>query len=58
MARMVVGVILVLVGIVWFFQGINVIKGSFMTGQAIWAVIGVIAVLFGAALIRGARRAA
>src|SRR5437660_12473656 len=29
----VVGVLLMLVGTVWFFQGINVLPGSFMTGQ-------------------------
>jgi hypothetical protein len=55
-ARIVLGVVLILVGIVWFFQGINVLKGSFMTGEAIWAVIGVVAILIGGALIRGARR--
>jgi hypothetical protein len=54
--RIVVGVLLVLVGVVWFFQGVGVIGGSFMTGQALWAVIGAIAVVFGSALLRGARR--
>lgn len=28
------------VGAVWFLQGINVLPGSFMTGQTKWAVIG------------------
>ena len=55
-ARIVVGVIAILVGVVWFFQGIGVLKGSFMTGEAIWAVIGAVCILIGAALIRGARR--
>jgi len=55
-ARVVIGVIAILVGVVWFFQGIGTLKGSFMTGEAIWAVIGVIAVLVGLALLRGARR--
>src|SRR3954467_10329785 len=35
--------ILLLMGTVWFFQGINVLPGSFMTGQVRWAVYGVIA---------------
>jgi uncharacterized membrane protein HdeD (DUF308 family) len=54
---MVIGVILVLVGAVWFGQGIGAIGGSFMTGQAAWAVIGAVCVFFGAALLIGARRA-
>ncbi len=34
------GVILVLFGGIWFFQGINVLPGSFMTGQVRWAIYG------------------
>jgi hypothetical protein len=54
--RAVVGVILLVIGIVWFGQGIGAIGGSFMTGEAVWAVIGAIAVLFGLVLIRAAVR--
>lgn len=56
MARMVVGVVLCLVGAVWFGQGIGAIGGSFMSGEAVWAVIGAVCVLVGGALIVGARR--
>lgn len=52
----VVGVLLLLVGIVWFFQGIGVIKGSFMTDQSIWAIIGIIAVVVGGGLLFYNRR--
>jgi hypothetical protein len=55
-ARMVIGVVLCLIGAVWFFQGIDVLGGSFMSGEVIWAVIGAICILFGGALIVGARR--
>ena len=51
-----IGVVLCLVGAVWFGQGVGLIGGSFMSGQAIWAVIGAIALLFGAVLIRSASR--
>jgi hypothetical protein len=54
--RAVIGVILLVIGIVWFGQGIGAIGGSFMTGEAVWAVIGAIAVVFGLVLIRGAVR--
>lgn len=47
----VVGVLLVLMGFAWFLQGINVMPGSFMTGQIRWAVYGGIAVIVGAALL-------
>ena len=55
--RLVIGVLLVLVGAVWFGQGIGVIGGSFMTGEALWAVIGAACLFIGAALLIGARRA-
>ena len=36
----VVGVLLLVLGAIWFLQGVNVLPGSFMTGQTKWAVIG------------------
>ncbi len=47
----VVGVLLILGGLVWFLQGINVLPGSFMTGDPKWAVNGAIAILIGGGLI-------
>ena len=44
------GRILVLFGAIWFLQGINVLPGSFMTGQIQWAVYGGIAIVTGIAL--------
>jgi hypothetical protein len=55
--RLVIGVVLVLVGVVWFGQGIGAIGGSFMTGEAFWAVMGAFAIAVGAVLLRGAARA-
>lgn len=57
MARIILGGILCLVGVVWLGQGIGVIGGSFMTGEALWAVIGAVCLFFGVMLLRGARRA-
>ena len=53
-----VGVILVLFGTIWFLQGINVLPGSFMTGQIQWAVYGGLAVAAGIAVIVFANRRA
>jgi hypothetical protein len=36
----ILGFLLIAVGIVWFLQGINVLPGSFMTGQITWAYRG------------------
>jgi hypothetical protein len=52
----IVGVLLVLFGCVWFLQGINVLPGSFMTGQIRWAVYGGIAVTVGVILLGTAAR--
>jgi hypothetical protein len=44
------GVLMVVVGAVWTFQGLGYIEGSPMTGAEIWAVIGPIVAGFGVAL--------
>jgi hypothetical protein len=49
--RRVVAIVLLVVGVVWFFQGVGVIEGSFMTGEAVWAVIGALCVAAGVALL-------
>jgi hypothetical protein len=54
-ARRVVGVILCIVGVVWLGQGVGLIGGSFMTGEAVWAVIGGVAIVFGVFLLRPPR---
>jgi hypothetical protein len=48
--------LLVLAGAIWFLQGIDVLPGSFMTGQTRWAVYGGIAVAVGIALLLRANR--
>ena len=40
-ALLLAGVLLDLTGVVWILQGFNVLPGSFMTGQMIWAYIGI-----------------
>jgi hypothetical protein len=56
MVRRIVGIVLCLVGIVWIGQGIGWIEGSFMTGEAFWAVMGALALLFGVVILRGPRQ--
>jgi len=52
----VAGVLLALIGCVWFLQGINVLPGSFMTGQTKWAVYGVLTLVIGLAVFWFSRR--
>jgi hypothetical protein len=49
--RRAIAIVLVVAGVVWFFQGVGVIEGSFMTGEAIWAVIGAACVAAGLLLV-------
>lgn len=52
----VLGVTGVILGAIWFLQGINLLPGSFMTGQIQWAINGAIAFVAGIVLLAIARR--
>jgi hypothetical protein len=52
----IIGVILLLAGGTFFLQGINVLPGSFMTGDPQWAVNGGIMIVIGLGLIVWANR--
>ena len=52
----VLGVLCLLVGCVWILQGINIIPGSFMTGQEKWAIYGGLLVVAGIGLLISANR--
>jgi hypothetical protein len=43
--------VLVFIGIVWSLQGLNLLGGSFMTGQPKWLIIGIIVVIVSIALL-------
>lgn len=54
-----IGVLLVIVGAVWFLQGIDVLGGSGMSGKTLWAVVGPIVALVGVGVaVLGSRRRA
>ena len=54
--RLIGGVVLALVGLLWIAQGLGAAKGSAMTGHPVYAVLGVIVAVIGAWLIRGGLR--
>lgn len=45
------GVVAILIGLVWVGQGLNLIPGSFMTGDPKWFVIGAVVALGGVLLV-------
>lgn len=51
-----IGAALVVVGLLFFFQGIGVVGGSVMSGVILWAILGPIIAIVGAGLVwRGVR---
>ncbi len=52
----VIGTLMVLGGLVWILQGINLLPGSFMTGDVRWAWRGVGMALVGVVTLVIARR--
>lgn len=52
----IVAILSLLMGGVWVLQGINILPGSFMTGQPKWAAYGALLVLAGIGLLIRANR--
>lgn len=55
-AANVLGVLLVVTGVIWILQGVNILPGSFMTGQMRWAAWGCVALAIGLVLLLASRR--
>jgi hypothetical protein len=55
-ALRILAILMIAVGIIWILQGVNVLPGSFMTGQMQWAYRGGIIVVVGVAIMLFARR--
>jgi hypothetical protein len=47
----VLGVLFLLTGVIWILQGINILPGSFMTGQMKWAYAGIVTAFVGGGLL-------
>jgi hypothetical protein len=46
-----IGAVLLVVGVVWTLQGLDVLGGSGMSGKTMWAIIGPIVAAIGVALL-------
>ncbi|GLZ55284.1 hypothetical protein [Actinomycetospora sp. NBRC 106378] len=49
----VVGVVAALLGLLFTLQGIGLVGGSFMTGQRLWLIIGIVLVVLGLLVASG-----
>ena len=56
MVRILVGVLLVVVGAIWFGQGMGWIGGSGMSGETLWAVVGPVVALLGLGMVASGLR--
>ncbi len=45
------GLVVALLGILWILQGINIVRVGFMAGHLQYAVLGLVAVIVGLALV-------
>lgn len=52
----ILGLLLMALGVIWFLQGINVLPGSFMTGQIQWAIYGGISFVVGLGVFAASKR--
>ncbi len=52
----IVGLLLALMGALWFLQGVNILPGSMMSGQIQWVSYGAIVVIAGIVLLVWANR--
>jgi hypothetical protein len=51
------GIVLFLLGVLFFLQGVGELDGSFMSNSTTWAVLGPVVSVFGIGLVaRGVRR--
>ena len=52
----VLGIVIALVGVVFTLQGVGLLGGSFMSGSATWAIVGIVLLVVGLTLYARATR--
>jgi hypothetical protein len=52
----ILGGLMALIGLVWILQGVNVLRGSMMSGHSIYAVLGLVVAVIGGSLLFLANR--
>ena len=49
--RLTIGLLAIVVGLVWTLQGLGTLRGSAMSGDDVWTIVGPIVVLAGLLLV-------
>ena len=49
--RLTLGLLAVVVGLVWTLQGLGYLRGSLMSGDDVWAIVGPVFVVIGLVLL-------
>jgi hypothetical protein len=57
-ARLIVSLALLLIGLLWIAQGVGLLGGSAMSGQSFWAVVGVVMIALAGVVAWSGRRVA
>jgi uncharacterized membrane protein len=52
----IVGLVLIVFGVIWILQGINVLPGSMMSGRLGYAVLGLVVAIVGVVILRRTAR--
>ncbi len=47
----ILGILLILIGLIWILQGVNILPGSFMSGKILYSFLGIIVGALGIGLI-------
>ncbi|MGI4895358.1 MAG: hypothetical protein ACRYF3_09615 [Janthinobacterium lividum] len=56
--QLAVGIVLIVAGILWLLQGLDVMGGSAMSGSSTWTIVGPIIAVLGIVLVVASRRRA
>ena len=55
-SRLIIAIVLALIGLFWLAQGLDVIKGSAMSGTSFWAIVGIVLIALAAVIVARERR--
>ncbi len=47
----IVGILIFIIGLIWFLQGIGVLLGSFMSNTTQWTLIGILMLIIGSGIL-------
>jgi glucose dehydrogenase len=55
-SRLIAALVLALLGLAWLAQGLNLVKGSAMSGTSFWAIVGIVLIALAGVIVVRERR--